>query len=81
MARSTRRYVPFDAVTMIHSRPDAVSRPGGEYRNVLTQAVNASCTHAGPCGAWMLLVRPSLNTENSTKKLPLALQSAASVNG
>jgi hypothetical protein len=78
---ATSRYVPFGAVTIIHSTPAGVSCPGGEYRNELTQAVSACCTQAGPSGAWILPVRPSLSTENSTKKLPLAWQSGASTSG
>lgn len=73
--------MPLGAVTNIHSTPAGVSMPGGEYRNELTQAVSACCTQVGPSGAWILPVRPSLNTENSTKKLPLAWQSGASTSG
>jgi hypothetical protein len=78
---ATSGHVPFGAVTIIHSTPAGVSCPGGEYRNELTQAVSACCTQVGPSGAWILPVRPSLSTENSTKKLPLAWQSGASTNG
>src|SRR5215211_4404724 len=75
------RYVPLGAVTIIHSTPAGMSRPGGEYRNELTHAVSACCTQVGPAGAWILPVRPSLSTENSTKKLPFASQSGASTSG
>jgi len=78
---ATSRYVPFGAVTIIHSTPAGVSCPGGEYRKELTHAVSACCTQVGPSGAWILPVRPSLSTENSTKKLPLAWQSGASTSG
>ena len=68
-------------MTSIHSTPAGVSAPGGAYRNELTHAVSACWTQVGPSGAWIRPVRPSLNTENSTKKLPLAWQSGASTSG